>query len=119
MPVLPGLTDRPADLENLARAASDAGACWFAANVLFLMPASRKQFFPFLAEKFPRLARQYEEWYARSGYAPNPTALKSPSGSRIYAANTNWRSARSRRSGGPNRQPTALAGALAEVPFFL
>ena len=70
MPVLPGLTDRPADLENLASAARDAGACWFAANVLFLMPASRKQFFPFLAEKFPRLARRYEEWYARSGYAP-------------------------------------------------
>lgn len=70
MPVLPGLTDRIADLEILARAARDAGACWFAANVLFLMPASRKQFFPFLAEKFPRLARQYQDWYARSGYAP-------------------------------------------------
>ena len=70
MPVLPGLTDRIADLEVLARAARDAGACWFAANVLFLMPASRKQFFPFLAEKFPRLARQYQDWYARSGYAP-------------------------------------------------
>src|SRR5438270_12011005 len=50
MPVLPGLTDRIADLETLARAARDAGACWFAANVLFLMPASREQFFPFLAE---------------------------------------------------------------------
>jgi DNA repair photolyase len=72
MPVLPGLTDRIADLENLARAARDADACWFAANVLFLMPASRKQFFPFLAEKFPRLARRYEEWYRRSGYAPEP-----------------------------------------------
>ena len=70
MPVLPGLTDRTADLEILARAARDAGACWFAANVLFLMPASRKSFFPFLAEKFPRLARQYEDWYTRSGYAP-------------------------------------------------
>jgi DNA repair photolyase len=70
MPVLPGLTDRLADLEILARAARNAGACWFAANVLFLMPASREQFFPFLAEKFPRLARQYYEWYRRSGYAP-------------------------------------------------
>ena len=70
MPVLPGLTDRLADLDILARAARDAGACWFAANVLFLMPASRKQFFPFLAERFPRLARQYLDWYARSGYAP-------------------------------------------------
>ena len=70
MPVLPGLTDRIADLEILAREARDAGACWFAANVLFLMPASREQFFPFLAEKFPRLARRYQEWYRRSGYAP-------------------------------------------------
>lgn len=70
MPVLPGLTDRTADLEILARAARDTGACWFAANVLFLMPASRKQFLPFLAEKFPRLARRYEDWYTRSGYAP-------------------------------------------------
>ena len=70
MPVLPGLTDRIADLESLARAARDAGACWFAANVLFLMPASREQFFPFLAEKFPRLVQSYHEWYTRSGYAP-------------------------------------------------
>ena len=70
MPVLPGLTDRTADLEMLAGVARDAGACWFAANVLFLMPASRKTFFPFLAEKFPRLARRYDDWYRRSGYAP-------------------------------------------------
>jgi DNA repair photolyase len=70
MPVLPGLTDGIADLEILARTARDADACWFAANVLFLMPASRKQFFPFLAEKFPRLARQYQDWYMQSGYAP-------------------------------------------------
>ena len=70
MPVLPGLTDRASDLEVLARAARDAGACWFAASVLFLMPASRKQFLPFLEEKFPRLAARYREYYERSGYAP-------------------------------------------------
>jgi DNA repair photolyase len=70
MPVLPGLTDRAADLDMLARAARDAGACWFAANVLFLMPASRRTFFPFLADKFPRLVGRYEDWYKRSGYAP-------------------------------------------------
>ncbi|HZP34406.1 MAG TPA: radical SAM protein [Candidatus Acidoferrales bacterium] len=70
MPVLPGLTDRKEDLELLARAARDADACWFAASVLFLMPASRKQFFPFLEQKFPRLTRRYQEWYAKAGYAP-------------------------------------------------
>jgi DNA repair photolyase len=70
MPVLPGLTDGEKDLDILAREARDAGANWFAASVLFLMPSSRKQFFPFLAERFPRLARRYQDWYAREGYAP-------------------------------------------------
>lgn len=70
MPVLPGLTDREADLDGVARAARDAGAQWFAGNVLFLMPSAQKQFLPFIEEKFPRLARQYRDWYARSGYAP-------------------------------------------------
>jgi DNA repair photolyase len=70
IPVLPGLTDREEDLDAVARAARDAGACWFSANVLFLMSCSRQQFFPFLEEKFPRLARRYREWYGRSSYAP-------------------------------------------------
>jgi len=70
MPVLPGITDREADLDALARGARDANAQWFAANVLFLRPSSQKQFLPFLAEKFPRLLRQYEEWYLRRGDSP-------------------------------------------------
>ncbi len=71
MPVLPGLTDREEDLEAIARAAKEAGAQWLTAGVVFLMPSSLKQFLPFLGEKFPRLARQYREWYARSAYAPD------------------------------------------------
>ncbi|MBI3669489.1 MAG: radical SAM protein [Acidobacteria bacterium] len=70
MPVLPGLTDREADLDTLAREAREAGAQWLGASVLFLMPSAQKQFLPFIEEKFPRLARQYRGWYARSGYAP-------------------------------------------------
>lgn len=70
MPVLPGLTDRAEDLDALARAAREADACWFCGQVLFLMPASRKVFLPFLEAKFPRLARSYRRWYSRNGYAP-------------------------------------------------
>ncbi len=70
MPVLPGITDGEADLDALARAARDADAQWFAANVLFLMPSSQKQFLPFLDAKFPKLARRYRDWFTRSGYAP-------------------------------------------------
>jgi DNA repair photolyase len=69
-PLIPGITDREGDLEAVAAAAKDAGAEWFFSGVLFLMPASAKEFLPFVREKFPRLARQYEQWYARNAYAP-------------------------------------------------
>jgi len=31
---------------------------------------------PFLREKFPRLVRQYESWYSRNAYAPEPYRQK-------------------------------------------
>jgi DNA repair photolyase len=70
MPILPGITDSEADLDALARAARDAGAQWFAANVLFLMPSALQHFLPFLEQKFPKRAKRYEEWYSRNPYAP-------------------------------------------------
>jgi DNA repair photolyase len=70
MPILPGITDGAANLDALARAAREAGARWFAGNVLFLMPSSRSHFLPFLDRKFPKLARRYRDWYSRTGYAP-------------------------------------------------
>ena len=70
MPILPGITDREEDLDALARAARDAGAQWFAASVLFLMPSAQKQFMPFLGAKFPKLAQRYREWFSREAYAP-------------------------------------------------
>lgn len=69
-PLIPGITDREGDLEAVAAAVRTAGAQWFFAGVLFLMPSSAKQFLPFVREKFPRLAKQYEAWYAKNGYAP-------------------------------------------------
>ena len=69
-PLLPGITDREGDLEAVAAAGKEAGAQWFFSGVLFLMPSSAKQFFPFLRAKFPRLEQQYEKWFGKSGYAP-------------------------------------------------
>ena len=69
-PLIPGITDRDGDLEAVAEAAKEAGAQWFFSGVLFLMPSSAKQFLPFVRDKFPRLADQYDEWYAKNGYAP-------------------------------------------------
>jgi len=69
-PLIPGITDREGELEAVAEAAHNAGAQWFWSGVLFLMPSSAKQFLPFVREKFPRLSKQYEEWYAKEAYAP-------------------------------------------------
>src|SRR5258708_16880747 len=66
-PLIPGITDREGDLEAVAEAAKDAGAQWFWSGVLFLMPSSAKQFLPFVREKLPRLARQYQDWYRKNG----------------------------------------------------
>jgi DNA repair photolyase len=70
MPILPGLTDSEADLDALVRSARDSGAQWIAGNVLFLMPASWKSFMRFLEVKFPKLARQYRDWFKGYGNAP-------------------------------------------------
>jgi DNA repair photolyase len=69
-PLIPGITDREGDLEAVAAAVKGAGAEWFFSGVLFLMPSSAKQFLPFVQEKFPKLARQYEQWYSRNVYPP-------------------------------------------------
>jgi DNA repair photolyase len=76
MPILPGLTDREEDMDALARGARDAGAQWFAGRVLFLMPSSWKAFQAFLKPKFPKLARQYHEWYKGYGDMPQEYRTK-------------------------------------------
>jgi DNA repair photolyase len=69
-PLIPGITDGEGELERVAEAAKAAGAEWFFSGVLFLMPTSAKQFLPFIREKFPRLARQYDDWYRHNVYPP-------------------------------------------------
>src|SRR5271156_5851781 len=69
-PLIPGITDHDGEMEWVAKAAKDAGAEWFFSGVLFLMPASARQFLPFIREKFPKLSKQYDQWYGKNGYAP-------------------------------------------------
>jgi DNA repair photolyase len=68
MPILPALTDSPASLEAVARAAAEHGAKFLYGSVLFLMPSAMKQFMPFLAREFPHLVKRYRKLYARSAY---------------------------------------------------
>src|ERR1700722_6369908 len=69
-PVLPGITDSPADLEALVRAASEAGREYVFANPLFLKPCSAAVFLPFLEANFPLLVSNYRERYAGRSFLP-------------------------------------------------
>jgi DNA repair photolyase len=69
-PVLPGITDSPADLENLIRAAARARAAFVYVNPLFLKPCAEKIFMPFLQEKFPHLVPMYKERYGAQAFLP-------------------------------------------------
>ena len=69
-PVVPGITDAPADLEALIRAASEAGADYVFANPLFLKPCSAAVFIPFLEQNFPHLAENYRQRYQDRAFLP-------------------------------------------------
>jgi DNA repair photolyase len=66
MPVLPRINDRLEDIEEMVRTALDAGASYFASNVLFLRKCSKSTFFPFIGERFPELLPYYQRMYARN-----------------------------------------------------
>jgi DNA repair photolyase len=67
-PVLPMITDSEESLDALAAAARQAGAQYFGGGPLFLMPCAQKIFFPFLEQRFPKLAGPYRKLYATGAY---------------------------------------------------
>ena len=69
-PVIPGITDSPADLEALIKAAAAAGADYVFANPLFLKPCSAAVFLPFLEQNFPHLVENFRERYQDRAFLP-------------------------------------------------
>ena len=67
-PILPLITDSKTSLLAVARAAKEAGASQFWANVVFLQPSAQRVFFPFLADEFPELLRRYQKSFRHSAY---------------------------------------------------
>jgi DNA repair photolyase len=70
MPMIPGLTDAPAGIESVIRAARRAGAANVWWRSLFLKPAAARRFIPFIRENFPEHAARIDELYGRSTYVP-------------------------------------------------
>ena len=64
MPVLPGITDRPAMLDALVRQVALAGATHVNACALRLQATARQRYLPFIAQEFPQFAARYRAAYA-------------------------------------------------------
>jgi DNA repair photolyase len=64
MPVLPGITDDPQQLEALIERVAEAGATYVGACALRLQSTARRRYLPFIDEHFPHLSERYRRTYA-------------------------------------------------------
>ena len=83
-PVLPGLSDRPEQLEAVVRAAKEAGARTVWAAPLHLRPGVREHFLRALARDWPEQVDLYERLFAGGAYLPS--AVGTPIRDRVRQA---------------------------------
>jgi DNA repair photolyase len=100
-PILPGLSDRPDQLEEVVRAARGAGATAVWANLLYLKPGTREHFLDSLAREFPEQLERYERLYGNRAYLPK--SVSEPVRAEVIALR--------RRYGIADRRPVRLAPA--------
>jgi DNA repair photolyase len=96
-PILPGISDRPEQLEATVKAAAEAGATHVTPLTLHLRPGVKEEFLPWLAEHHPELVSTYDKTYRRS-YAPKE--VTEPIGRQVAELRRRHGVARTRPSGG-------------------
>jgi DNA repair photolyase len=82
-PVLPGISDSPAQLREVVRAAADAGASHVAPIALHLRPGVKEEFMPWLEREYPELVEGYRRMYRGSNA---PKAIRQAIAERVGAA---------------------------------
>jgi DNA repair photolyase len=68
MPVLPGITDAPEQIEAVVEAVAKARASYLGACALRLQSTARQRYLPFIEAEFPELAARYRSTYARADH---------------------------------------------------
>jgi DNA repair photolyase len=70
-PILPGLSDRPDQLEAVIKAARAAGATGLWAGMLHLKDGTREHFMSVLSKHWPELVPRYEQAFRDRAYLPS------------------------------------------------
>jgi DNA repair photolyase len=109
-PVVPFLSDSPAQLDAAVRQIAAAGATHVTPIVLHLRPGTREWFLGWLRAAHPELTDRYAEFYARGAYAPREYQARIAGQVRELAerhgvGRTTPRRARAIRSPGPGDAP--------------
>lgn len=73
-PILPGISDRPDQIEEVVKAARAAGATGLWGGVLHLRDGTREHFMTVLARHWPELVPRYELAYRGGAYLPHALA---------------------------------------------
>jgi len=107
-PILPGLSDRPEQLEAVVREARAAGAASIWASVVHLRPGVREHFLEALGNDWPGEVARYEALFTSRAYLPAALSTPITEPARRAAAVT----ARPRREPIPRREPAQLALAI-------
>jgi DNA repair photolyase len=97
-PILPGISDRPEQLQAVVRAAADAGASHVTPITLHLRRGVKEEFMPWLEQAYPELVAGYRRLY-RGANAPK--AVTEAIGEHVRAAK------RRHRASGPRPDPPA------------
>ncbi|HZD67868.1 MAG TPA: radical SAM protein [Actinomycetes bacterium] len=90
-PILPRISDSPAQLQAVVRAAADAGATHVSPITLHLRPGVKEEFMPWLEREYPELVAGYRRMYRGSNA---PEVVRRAIGERVQAARRHHPAAR-------------------------